>query len=143
MLLSPAHQILQLSKAVGMEGKVHVVTCGGGGHMTEVQHAMHDSLTMGYWLVINNAHLAQPWTQEMLELLKVSDRELAFSVPHIWLNLWYISVVLSSISSLAVDSCWERYDPCLMALSLSSSLSLSVSLSLQSCSLVLFIKSPT
>ena len=72
VLLSPAHQVLQLAKSVGMEGKVHVVTCGGGGHMTEVQHALADSMTAGYWLVLNNAHLAQQaWSKDMLTLIKV------------------------------------------------------------------------
>jgi hypothetical protein len=60
-----------------MEGKVHVVTCGIQSQLSELQHALQESMTDGYWLIIQNAHLSAPWNKDLLELLKV-DRALEF-----------------------------------------------------------------
>ena len=56
-----------------MEGRVHVVTCGVASQMSEVKHALLDCMQGGYWLVLQNAHLAETWTTDMLELIKVES----------------------------------------------------------------------
>ena len=55
-----------------MEGKVHVVTCGVKNQAQEIVHAMKDCMQSGYWFVLQNAHLGEAWTHEMLDLLKVN-----------------------------------------------------------------------
>ena len=55
-----------------MEGKVHIVTCGVSSQTQEIVHALTDCMQSGYWLVMQNAHLAEPWNQQMLSMLKVS-----------------------------------------------------------------------
>ena len=50
---------------------MHVVTLGVHTQMHELQHAMEDCLLTGYWLVIQNAHLAEAWPEDTLTLIKV------------------------------------------------------------------------
>ena len=54
-----------------MEGRVHTVAFGVNTQMTEVKHALKDCMLTGYWLVLQNAHLAEEWEPELLELIKV------------------------------------------------------------------------
>ena len=67
----PVADLVQFSRDVGHEGKVQVVTCGVSSQMTEVKMALQEAMTTGNWLVIQNAHLAETWTKDMLQLLKV------------------------------------------------------------------------
>ena len=62
---------MSFAKDSGMEGRVHVVTLGVHTQMHELQHAMEDCLLTGYWLVIQNAHLAEAWPEDTLTLIKV------------------------------------------------------------------------
>ena len=68
---TPIYEILQFAKENGMEGKVHIVTCGISNQSQEIIHALTDCMQSGYWFVLQNAHLGEAWTPEMLELLKV------------------------------------------------------------------------
>ena len=68
----PVADLVQVSRDVGHGGKVSVVTCGVATQMAEVQAALLDAITSGNWLLIQNAHLAEPWTQKMLRLVTVS-----------------------------------------------------------------------
>ena len=54
-----------------MEGRVHTVSFGASTQMTEVEHALKDCMLTGYWLVLQNAHLAEEWGPALLELIKV------------------------------------------------------------------------
>ena len=69
--MPPSQQILSYAKEIGMEGKVHVVTCGVPSQMTEIHHALADCMQAGYWLVLQNAHLADSWSPQLLQLIKV------------------------------------------------------------------------
>jgi len=55
-----------------MDGKVHVVTCGTESQLSELQHALHECIVDGFWLVVQNAHMSGTWNQELLELIRVS-----------------------------------------------------------------------
>ena len=44
-----------------MEGKVHIVTCGVSSQTQEIVHALTDCMQSGYWLVMQNAHLADDY----------------------------------------------------------------------------------
>ncbi len=68
---SPVSDLQQLAKVVGMEGKVHLVTCGVPSQMVELTHDLNDAMTHGHWLILQNAHLAQPWDTTLLDAVKV------------------------------------------------------------------------
>ena len=68
---TPVYEILQFAKEIGMEGKVHIVTCGVSSQTQEIVHALTDCMQNGSWLVMQNAHLAEPWNASMLAILKV------------------------------------------------------------------------
>ena len=58
-----------------MEGRVHTVTFGVSTQMAEVKHALKDCMQTGFWLVLQNTHLAETWDQELIDLLKVGRLE--------------------------------------------------------------------
>ena len=70
---APVYEIMQYSKDVGMENKVHTVTCGVKGQSHEVTHVIEDAMASGYWIIVQNAHLGEPWTEELLGILKVRE----------------------------------------------------------------------
>ena len=63
--------VRQLARENNMDGRVHTVAFGASTQMTEVEHALKDCMLTGYWLVLQNAHLAEEWGPELLELIKV------------------------------------------------------------------------
>ena len=84
VFMNPTHEILQLAKDMNMDGRVHVVTFGVNTQMQEVKHALQDCIQSGYWLVLQNAHLAAPWTKDMLQFLKVAYKDITINTysPH-------------------------------------------------------------
>ena len=69
---SPMQEVLQLAKERGIEGRVHIVTCGGEPkHKTDLENSLKDCMTAGYWLIVQNAHLIHAWTDNVLHLIKV------------------------------------------------------------------------
>ena len=54
-----------------MEGKVKVMNFGVDGQVAEVKHAVEDCIQTGYWLLLQNYHLAEEPEQEFFQLLKV------------------------------------------------------------------------
>ncbi len=70
-LANPTQELFGLARDVGMEGRIHVVTCGdvtSGQNLTQV---LKECMSAGYWLVLQNAHLGQPWPQDSVQLIKV------------------------------------------------------------------------
>jgi hypothetical protein len=63
--------VKRLAKEVGMEGKVKVMNFGVDGQVAEVKHAVEDCMQTGYWLLLQNYHLAEEPEQEFFQLLKV------------------------------------------------------------------------
>lgn len=70
--VSPTHEVKRLAKEIGMEGKVRVMNFGVPGQMCEVRHALEDCIQNGYWLLLQNYHLAEEPEQEFYILLKVN-----------------------------------------------------------------------
>ncbi|KAJ8313861.1 hypothetical protein KUTeg_008422 [Tegillarca granosa] len=68
--ISPTHEVRRLAKEVGMEGKVRVMNFGVKGQISEIRHALEDCLQSGYWLLIQNYHLAEEPEQGFFDLLK-------------------------------------------------------------------------
>ena len=56
-----------------MEGKVKVMNFGVQGQITEVTQAIEDCIQNGYWLLLQNYHLAEEPTQQFFQLLKVRN----------------------------------------------------------------------
>lgn len=69
--VNPAHEVKRLAKEVGMEGRVRVMNFGVVGLMSEVKQALEDCLQSGYWLLLQNYHLAEEPLQNYFDLLKV------------------------------------------------------------------------
>ena len=67
----PVSDLVQLSRDMGHGGKVTVVTCGVSSQMAEIQTALQEAMTSGNWLLIQNAHQADPWNKPLLDLIKV------------------------------------------------------------------------
>ena len=72
--VSPSHEVKRLAKEVGMEGKVKVMNFGVDGQVAEVKHAVEDCIQTGYWLLLQNYHLAEEPEQEFFQLLKVCKK---------------------------------------------------------------------
>ncbi|KAK6166840.1 hypothetical protein SNE40_023452 [Patella caerulea] len=68
--ISPVHEVKRLAKAIGMEGKVRIINFGVESQLSEVQSAMVHSIENGYWLILQNYHLADQLKEEFLNLLK-------------------------------------------------------------------------
>ncbi|KAL3832089.1 hypothetical protein ACJMK2_023767 [Sinanodonta woodiana] len=68
--VSPAHEVKRLAKEVGMEGKVRVMNFGVRGQIAEVCHALEDCVQSGYWLLLQNYHLAEEPQPQFFSLLK-------------------------------------------------------------------------
>ena len=69
--VSPAHEVKRLAKEVGMEGKVRVMNFGVDGQVKEATQALEDCLQSGYWLLLQNYHLAEEPEVDFFQLLKV------------------------------------------------------------------------
>jgi hypothetical protein len=69
--VSPTHEVKRLAKEIGMEGKVRVMNFGVPGQMCEVRHALEDCIQNGYWLLLQNYHLAGEPEPEFYTLIKV------------------------------------------------------------------------
>ena len=69
--VSPTHEVKRLAKEVGMDGKVKIINFGVEGHMTEIRQAVEDCIQTGYWLLLQNYHLAEEPEAEFFQLLKV------------------------------------------------------------------------
>lgn len=80
-----------------MEGKVRVMNFGVRGQIAEIRHALEDCLQSGYWLLIQNYHLAEEPEQGFFDLLKVGQNgvELWSLMPYSKLVTYYIVVVSS------------------------------------------------
>lgn len=55
-----------------MEGRVKVMNFGVKGQMVEVTQAIEDCIQNGYWLLLQNYHLAEEPNPQFFKLLKVS-----------------------------------------------------------------------
>jgi hypothetical protein len=69
----PAHDVQQLAKEIGKEGRVRTLAFGGSDsnqQMAEIHQAFEDCMECGYWLILENIHLGGPWDSKMLGLLK-------------------------------------------------------------------------
>ncbi len=75
-----------------MEGKLLAVTFGVASQMSEATHALRDCVQAGYWLVLQNAHLADSWDEELLGLLQVCVR----------MCVWCVYLCFSLFRSLSV-----------------------------------------
>ncbi len=62
----------QFARDMDMDGRVHTVTFGVNTQMSEVKHALQESIQTGHWLVLHNAHLAETWPNDLLDLIKVN-----------------------------------------------------------------------
>ena len=69
--MSPTHEVKRLAKEIGMEGKVRVMNFGVPGQMCEVRRALEDCIQNGYWLLLQNYHLAGEPEPEFYTLIKV------------------------------------------------------------------------
>ena len=69
--VSPVHEVKRLAKEIGMEGKIRVMNFGVKGQISEVRHALEDCIQNGYWLMLQNYHLAEEPEQEFFNLVKV------------------------------------------------------------------------
>ena len=70
----PARQVQQIAKEVGMEGRVRTVAFGvqDDCHLAEICQTLEDCAESGYWLIMQNVHLAEGlWTGKLLRLLQV------------------------------------------------------------------------
>ena len=70
----PTHELQQLSKEVGMEGRIRTVAFGvrDSSHVAEIWHMLKYCMESGYWLILQNVHLAQGlWTGKLLHLFQV------------------------------------------------------------------------
>ena len=70
--MSPAHEVKRLAREVGMEGKVRVMNFGVEGQVAEAKQAIEDCAQSGYWLLLQNYHLAEEPETDFFHLLKVS-----------------------------------------------------------------------
>jgi ferredoxin-like protein FixX len=69
----PVHEVFQLARENGMEGRVRVIACGAGvNQLSDIQLTFEDCVQSGYWLVIHNVHLIGKWNKPLLNLIKVS-----------------------------------------------------------------------
>ncbi|XP_048242736.1 dynein heavy chain domain-containing protein 1-like [Haliotis rufescens] len=68
--VSPAHEVKRLAREVGMDGKLRVMNFGVESQITEVKHAIEDCLQSGYWLLLQNYHLAGDPDSHFFSLLK-------------------------------------------------------------------------
>jgi len=75
--VSPAHEVKRLAKELGMEGKVKVMNFGVEGQVEEARHALEDAVNTGYWLLLQNYHLADQPHTDFFQMLKVSHKTLA------------------------------------------------------------------
>jgi len=69
--VTPTHEVKRLAKEVGMDGKVKVLNFGVKGQTAEAQHALEDCIQNGYWLLLQNYHLADKPQKTFFTLLKV------------------------------------------------------------------------
>jgi len=74
-LNQPVHEVFQLAREAGMEGRVRVVACGSGAsQLSEFQQlTLEDCMQSGCWLILQNAHLVDTWNKPLLRLIKVSE----------------------------------------------------------------------
>jgi len=80
------HEVWQLAKEVGMEGRVRTVAFGveDDSHLAEIWQALNDCSESGFWLIMQNAHLGL-WSGRLLHLLQVYNcTEVALDV-----LIWY------------------------------------------------------
>ncbi|XP_069111191.1 dynein heavy chain domain-containing protein 1-like isoform X1 [Argopecten irradians] len=68
--VTPAHEIKRLAKEVGMDGKVKVMNFGVKGQTSEARHALEECIQNGYWLLLQNYHLAEEPARSFFALLK-------------------------------------------------------------------------
>lgn len=69
---NPTHDILQLARDAGMEGRVRLISCGAGiDQLDEIQSAFEDCMQAGCWLILQNVHLISQWSRPILDLIKV------------------------------------------------------------------------
>lgn len=69
--MCPAHEIKQLARDTGMEGKVRIINLGVSSQMAEVKNALKDCLQMGHWLLLQNYHLSEEADTQLLTMLRV------------------------------------------------------------------------
>lgn len=69
--VSPSHEVKRLAKEVGMEGKVKVLNFGVKGQMAELRRVVNECIQTGYWLLLQNYHLAEEPEQDFFNKLKV------------------------------------------------------------------------
>ena len=69
--VSPSHEVKRLAKEVGMEGKVKVLNFGVNGQMSELRRVINECIQTGYWLLLQNYHLAEEPEQDFFNKLKV------------------------------------------------------------------------
>ena len=92
-----------------MDTKLHVVTCGIPGQLRELEGLIQDCMAQGYWLVINNAHLIEDWSQDFLKLLQVKKNPIPeISFQSFWGLLpeafWPTGIVIACVC-LCVNFC--------------------------------------
>ncbi|ESP00380.1 hypothetical protein LOTGIDRAFT_173233 [Lottia gigantea] len=68
--INPIHEVKRLAKTIGMEGKVRIINFGVESELNEVLNALNDCIQNGYWLVLQNYHLAENIDEEFLVILK-------------------------------------------------------------------------
>lgn len=70
----PTHEVQQLTKEVGMDGRLRTIAFGvqDNSHLSEIWQTLKDCMESGNWLILQNAHLSQGlWTGKLLHLLQV------------------------------------------------------------------------
>ena len=64
----PTTEVIQLARDIGFDGKVQITSCGNNNsnEEEEINQLLIDSMQFGHWLIIQNAHLSQQWSQTCL-----------------------------------------------------------------------------
>nr|XP_006818816.1 PREDICTED: uncharacterized protein LOC100376274 [Saccoglossus kowalevskii] len=86
-LFDPVLEMMHYGKQTGMEGCIHVVTLGTPVQMDEAVQVIQDSMLSGHWVILNNCHLAETWTKDIIKLIQpICDLLFAVSLLHTVLN---------------------------------------------------------
>lgn len=69
--VDPLHELKRLAREEGMEGRLRILNFGVPSQMAEMRQAVEDCMHNGYWILLENYHLAEPLDLQTFQLLKV------------------------------------------------------------------------
>jgi hypothetical protein len=71
-LVSPAQAVQQYAKENKLSSRVKVLNFGTSASMAKAKMMLEFCMQSGDWLVLQNTHLVNAWSQDVLKLIRVS-----------------------------------------------------------------------